>query len=59
MIEELRTGREKYDKVLPADAKGFIDDVLAAAKPNMATISSLIDKLTDWEARFLAKGGRK
>jgi len=56
MIDELRIGREKYDKVLPADAKSIIDDVLRQEKPDMATISSLIDKLNDWEGRFLARG---
>jgi hypothetical protein len=54
MIEELCASRKKWDKELPKDAKSFIDDVLKQEHPDPATISSLIDKMNDWEARFLA-----
>lgn len=59
MVDELRAGREKYDKNLPADAKGIIDDVLKQENPDPATVSSLIDKLNNFETRLLAKGDRK
>ena len=60
MVDELRAGREKYDKDLPADAKGIIDDVLKQENPDPATVSSLIDKMNDWEARYTAlRGVRK
>lgn len=52
MIEELRTGREKHDKHLPKDAKSLIDDVLKQERPDPASVSALIDKLNDWEARY-------
>jgi hypothetical protein len=60
MVEELRAGRQKWDKELPKDAKAFIDDVLKQDHPDPATVSSLIDKLNDWETRYTAlRGVRK
>jgi len=60
MIEELRAGRQKWDKELPKDAKGIIDDVLKQEHPDMATVSSLIDKMNDWESRYVSmRGGKK
>ena len=59
-VEELRATREKWDKELPKDAKGIIDDLLKQEKPDPATVSSLIDKMNDWEARYTAlRGVRK
>jgi hypothetical protein len=60
MVEELRAGRQKWDKELPKDAKGIIDDLLKQEKPDPATVSSLIDKVNDWETRYTAlRGVRK
>jgi hypothetical protein len=60
MIEELRAARQKWDKELPKDAKGIIDDLLKQEKPDPATVSSLIDKVNDWETRYTAlRGVRK
>lgn len=54
MIGELKAGRDKLDDVLPENAKSIIDDVLSQEKPDPKTISSLIDKLNDWESRYVA-----
>jgi hypothetical protein len=57
MVEELRSGREKYGKVLPVDARSIIDDILKNEKPDPASVSAMIDKLNAWEARYLERKG--
>jgi hypothetical protein len=59
MVEELRAGREKLDKVLPTDAKSMIDDILKKEKPDPASVSAMIDKLNSWEARYLERKGAR
>jgi hypothetical protein len=59
MVEELRAGRDKLDKVLPPDAKSMIDDILKKEKPNPASVSAMIDKLNAWEARYLERKGAR
>ena len=55
MIEELKTLRNKYDKFLPADTKSIVDDFLSQKEQDPKTVSALIDKLNDWESKFLDK----
>jgi hypothetical protein len=59
MVEELRAGREKLDKVLPPDAKSMIDDILKQEKPKPSSVSAMIDKLNSWEARYLERKGAR
>ena len=55
MVEELKAIRNKYDKFLPADTKSIVDDFLSQNEKDLKSINALIDRLNDWESKFLDK----
>lgn len=56
-LGELRAFYEKYEKVLPDGPKGIIGDELRRDEHNLETVSSLVDRASDWEQRYLEKKG--
>jgi len=59
ILEDLQIRRKKYDERLPKNAKEVIDKELAQEKPDMNTISGLIDKFDAWENELKARGAVK